>query len=269
MSINNIGSWVRRQGSPITIGIIASLIVTALAFWTTSFRGLEHFALGTSWQSQPWTLLTYPWAYSPFYDGLAILFFVFLCMWMFFVGGLVERDLGSVKYLLLWLVMILLPALFIILLGPVVGNKAIVSGMFLPEAGITMVWCVRNPKYPIMLYGIVPVAGKWMGWITAGATILISGAGNPIFGVVCSLHLIVAVLYAANMIPFWAYSRGGSLVGKRKLSDSPYLKKHERMGKAYFDDVKKREKERDERERLRKMFESSIQDDEGGKEESR
>jgi hypothetical protein len=205
----------------------------------------------------------------PFAGGLSIICFVFLCMWIFFTGGSIERELGQAKYIVLWLVMILLPALFIVLLGPLTGQGFGTGGMWLPEAAITIVWCVRNPTQTIMLYGIIPLSGRWLGWVTAATTILLSGAGNPLFGVICALHLIVAWAYAANRIPFWVYSRGGSILGKRKLADSPYLKKHERMGKAYFDDVKKREKERDERERLRKLFESSIQDDEGGKEESK
>jgi membrane associated rhomboid family serine protease len=260
MALNQARSWYRRQAAPITIGIIASMIVFAFVWWISSMKGIENFVLMSGWQGKPWTLFTYPWADTPFYSGIRILCFVFLAMWMFFTGGSVERDLGPTKYSLLWLVMILLPALFIVLLGPLVKTVA-AMGMWLPEAGITVVWCVRNPTSQIMLYGLIPLSGRILAWVTIAVTILLSGFGNPLFGFIASLHLAAAWAYAANWIPFWSYSHGGGSFGKAKLSDRPNLKKSERLDKSYYDDVKKREKEREERERLRKLFEGSISDD--------
>ncbi|MBN9502049.1 MAG: hypothetical protein J0H02_09775 [Armatimonadetes bacterium] len=262
MAFTNGMSWFRRQGAPVTVSIIASMIVTSLIFWLTATKGMEQFVLAPGWQ-QPWTLLTYPWAFTPFFDGLSLLFFVFLCMWIFFTGGSVERDLGTTKYLVVWLVMILLPALIVSTLGPLTNKGYILAGMWLPEAAITVIWCTRNQTQTIMLYGIVPVAGKWLGWITAATTVLLMGAGNPLMGVIAAPHLPIAWAYAANRIPFWVYSRGGSQFGSRKLRDNPNLKRGERMDKSYYDDVKRREKDREERERLRKLFESSLQDDAG------
>jgi hypothetical protein len=266
MALKQGMSWYRRQAAPITIGIIASLIVFAFVWWFTGAKGMENIVLGPGWQQRPWTLFTYPWAEMPFTDGLSILFFVFLIMWMFWVGGSAEHDLGPTKYAVLWISMILLPALFIGLLGPMVGKVYGAAGTSLPVAAITMVWCVRNPAQTIMIWGIIPLSGRWLGWITVASTILLAGFGNPLMGVICALHLAVAAAFAANMIPFWTYSRGGSSFGKPKITDRPYLKKSERMDKGYYDDVKKREKEREERERLRKLFESSLDDDgEGNK----
>jgi hypothetical protein len=260
MSMQNAMSWYRRQAAPITIGIIASMIVMAFVWWILAAKGMENFALLPDWQSRPWTLLTYPWADTPFFSGVAILFFVCLVMWMFFTGGSVERDLGPLKYASLWLAMILLPALFIIGLGPLVGRVG-AAGMWLPEAGITVVWCVRNQTAQIMMYGLIPLSGKILAWVTVALTILVSGAGNPLFGVVCALHLALAWAFAANRIPLWSYSPGRSGFGRTKLEEKAQLKKSERANKAYFDDVKKREKEREEKERLRKLFESSLEED--------
>jgi membrane associated rhomboid family serine protease len=255
-------SWYRRQAAPVTIGIIASMIVFAFVWWITSVKGMENFLLSPGWQQRPWTLVTYPWAFMPFFDGLQLLFFVFMIMWMFWTGTSVERDLGSAKYIGLWVLLILVPALFIVTLGPLVGRVG-ASGMWLPEAALTVIWCLRNQTQEIRLYGVIPLTGKILAVVTVIVNILISGAGNPLFGLVASIHLGIAALFALNMIPFWTYSRGASSFGKTKLSDRPNLKKSERMDKGYYDDVKKREKEREERERLRKMFESSLNDDEG------
>lgn len=260
MALQQGSSWFRRQAAPITIGIVASLVIFAFGWLFLQAKGVEQFVLSPTWQSKPWTLFTYPWADVPFASGGKLLGFVFLCIWIFFMGGSSERDLGPSKYAVLWLTMVLLPALFIVLLGPSVGIVA-AAGMWLPSAGVTLVWCVRNPTSQIMLYGLIPLSGKWLGWITIAATILLSGRGNPLFGVISGLHLAVAWAFAANRIPFRTYSRGGGTFGKAKLADRPFLKKADRMDKSYYDDVKKREKDRDERERLRKMFESSVNDD--------
>lgn len=263
MALQNAQSWYRRQAAPITIGIIASLIVMAFVWWFAAGKGMESIFLGPGWQSQPWSLVTYPWAVLPFTSGVGILCFVFLVMWLFWVGGTIERDLGPVKYLATWALMILLPALFIVLLGPIATKAYGAAGTWLPVAGLTVIWCTRNPKHSIMMYGIIPVSGMWLGWITVGSVILLSGFGSPLLGVVCALHLAVAWAFASNRIPIFAYSRGASAFGQAKLADRPFLKKSERMNKGYYDDVKKREKERDERERLRKLFESSLDDEKG------
>jgi len=115
------------------------------------------------------------------------------------------------------------------------------------------------------MYGIIPLSGKWLGWVTVATTILLAGFGNPLLGVVCALHLPVAFAFASNRIPAFTYNRGASTsFAKAKMGDRANLKKSEKMDPKYYDEVKKREKEREERERLRKLFESSIQDDSTG-----
>jgi hypothetical protein len=262
MALQQSLSWFRRQAAPITIGLLASVIVMAFVWWFSAMRGMEWIAFTPDWKAKPWTLITYPWAVMPFGSGLTIICFLFLVMWVFMTGGSIERDLGAVKYLGLWAAMILLPPLFMALLGPLVSQIYGAGGLWLPEAAITIVWCARNPSSQIMLYGMVPLSGKWLGWATLVVTILISGFGNPILGVICALHLPIAYAYATNRIPFWTYTRGASF-SSGKRNQAANLKKTERQDKGYFDDVKRREKDREERERLRKLFESSINEDKG------
>ena len=261
MALQQGKSWFRHQAAPITIGIIASVIVFAFIWWFTGAKGMEQIVVAPNWSSRPWSVLTYPWAEMPFTTGFGLLGFFFLVMWTFWVGGTIERDLGPVKYAGLWLAMILLPGLFIGLIAPLLSKTFLVAGMWLPIAGLTIVWCTRNPNQQIMLYGIVPLKGLWLGWITLGTTIILSGFGNPLLGVISALHLPIAWAFAANKLPVVTYSRGATSFGKAKATDSSFLKKSERMDGSYYDDVKKREKEREERERLRKLFESSLNDD--------
>ncbi len=261
MSLQQGKSWLRHQAAPVTIGFLASLIIFAFVWWLSGAKGMEKFVLAPGWQSQPWTLFTYPWAQLPFVSGFAIIGFVFMIMWTFWTGSFVERDLGAIKYAGLWAVMILLPALFQVLLGPLVSQVYGTAGLWLPLGGVTIVWCARNPKAQIMMYGIIPMSGQILAIVTLVSTILLAGFGNPLLGIISALHLPIAYAFALNKIPFWPYSRGAGGFGRSRASDSQFLHKTEKMDKGYYDDVKRREKERDERERLRKLFESSITDD--------
>jgi Zn-dependent protease len=53
----------------------------------------------------------------------------------------------------------------------------------------------------------------------------------------------------------------GAAQRKERQEEMKTAKATERRETAYYDDVKRREKEREERERLRKLFESSVKDD--------
>ena len=68
--------------------------------------------------------------------------------------------------------------------------------------------------------------------------------------------LALAYFYAANKLPFLQYGstpsgiRGENPAGTRRV-----------YKKEYYDEVKRREKDRAEKERLRKLFEQSAFDD--------
>jgi hypothetical protein len=100
---------------------------------------------------------------------------------------------------------------------------------------------------------IIPVQGRILAWLTAAVTLFSFGVWYhaPLFGVFSILHLGVAVLFATNRLPFFLYRR-------QQVVDRQAQKKQEMMSKAYYDDVNRRSKEREERERLRRMFEDSM-----------
>jgi hypothetical protein len=101
---------------------------------------------------------------------------------------------------------------------------------------------------------IIPIQARWLGWLTVGMVLFGYGIGNPLFGLLACVHLGLAYLYAANYVPFLPYGTTRFFRHKR------YWKKSER-DETYIRDVKKREIERQERERLRKLFEGSLTDD--------
>jgi len=104
---------------------------------------------------------------------------------------------------------------------------------------------------------IIPIPGWLLAWLTAAITLFGYGTAYsaPLMGAFACLHLLLAYFYASNRIPNLAYGRAGGPTNYQNL------KRTERMDKSYFDDVRKREQDRAEREKLRKLFEDSMTDD--------
>ncbi len=239
------------------------MIVTSIYWWYSHMQGVQTFMLTNHWSSNPWQLITYPFAYTPLADALAFMFFVCLIAWMVFAGMTVEREIGSLRFAILWLLMSLIPALLVGIYASVGGSALGFGGPFLPAAGLTVAWCTRYAKDTILLYGFIPMSGKWVAWITAAMVFFLYGAMRPEYGILAAGPLVLAWLYAANRLPI-PYGRVGGFgdgLGRSGRTHKENLKRTERMDRAYYDDVKRREQERAEREKLRKLFESSMDDD--------
>lgn len=254
--MDGVKGWVRQNNSPVTAGLIGSLFVAALLNWFLKMPAL--FALGQDAFSRPWTLLTYPWAYSPFTDGLSLMFFFFMLIWLYSVGPGLEREMGSGRFAAFWGFFTLIPAILMSL----VGGFALYGGPFIPEAAVTIAWCFRNRGQSIALYGVLPVPAPWLAAITAFSTLMVHGAQNPLFGIAATAPLALAMLFAQNKLPI-AFGGGRTSGGGFRQQK---VKVHANRAQAqydesYYDDVLRREKERDERERLRKLFENSLKDD--------
>lgn len=254
--IRDLQSRARRFNAPVTLFLVFSLLATSLIFWGARLGGIENFLLGTDWPSQVWTVITYPWANMPYGDVLSLVFFFLTLYWMWFAGSEVERAYGNVKYLIVWFGSTLLGGLFLWLGAKLAGVPLVYGGFWLPVAAVTVCWCYVNPQGQIMLYGMIPINSRVLAIITAITLILVHGSRHPIIGFASALHLIPVAIFAAGKISLPSIKR------TPKMEDRAYLKKSERMDKSYYDDVKKRETEREEKERLRKMFESSLNDDE-------
>ena len=110
-----------------------------------------------------------------------------------------------------------------------------------------MLWCARNQTTTIMLYGIIPLTGKWLAIIDVIIVILIYGNGYPLLGVFAAAPLVLAYLYALERLPGLGYQ-----VTRQEVQAT---RAQARYNESYYEEVRKREQEREERERLRKLFE--------------
>jgi hypothetical protein len=249
--IGDIQSWARRQAAPVTVGILGSLVVTALLIWFLAGKPLAGLAFAGF--GKPWTILTYPWAYMPFTDLFGILFFVFLCYWMLDMGGTAERELGPVRYALFLAAVTAAPALTVGLGGLIAPSRVVLSGPWLMVSPLIVAWATRRPGTPITFF-FLPLTAQWLAWIVVAATVFQYGFGNPLMGVLACSGYGLAYAFAKGLIPGLAY-------GRRDTTNPRQQRMSRERENAYYDDVRRREKEREERERLRRLFENSLKDE--------
>ena len=240
----------KQSGAPATTGLVALVAVSFLLSWMVRGPFPQVLVFFPDQAPQhPWTLLTYPFAI----DAGGFVNAAFSCLWLWSIGGSVERDLGSQRYVGFWLAASLLGSLAI-WLGAMLarGNFAAFGGL-IPISALTVVWGTRNASATVSLMFVLPVTGRWLAWISAAVVLFGVGAGNPMMGVLACIPLAAAYLFATDKIPGLSF-RGGA--PKRKGTD-----RQPRQDSQYYDEVRRREKTREERERLRKLFESSVSED--------
>jgi membrane associated rhomboid family serine protease len=229
---------------------MAGLLVAFLVAWLT--RGLPYLWLAFDRSPfYPWSILTYPFADTG--NGFALIFLLFELLWLYWIGTSVEREVGSAKYAGLWVAMTVIPALVLGFGSWIMGQPVPLAGANLPLAGLTVAWGVRNSESRIMLYGIIPLTGKVIAILTTALVFFGYGTIHFAYAFLAIAHLAVAFLFATNRIPGFTYTRP---VYQYKPSKQKIQEESQ-----FYEEVKKRETERKEKERLRKLFESSGLDD--------
>lgn len=230
--------------TPVTLGLTATVVIGAILTLGSSQFMLSTFGFNGSLFPKVWTMVTYP-----FVNSLGPLGLVFLPLWLLSVGGTVERDHSTSRFAAIIAVLVLLSWLpFLILRQPLYG-------ILVPNSALTAIWATRQPNACVMVFGLVPVKAKWIGWLGVASVLVTYGAGNLPLGILALASCLLAYLYASNRLPI-RYGYSQSLAGGGKRSKAQREKED-----AYLSEVFLREQEREERERLRRLFEGSLEDD--------
>lgn len=236
--------WLRRQSAPVAVSLAILIVIGAVLTLGSPDTMASLFGFSGSLFPKFWSVVTYQ-----FVNSLGPLGLVFLPLWIIYVGGDVERDHSSSRFLLIWIILTVISWVPFFVLG-----KQLTS-VVIPETALTVMWATRRPNATIMVFGIIPVAAKIIAMLAVAAALVSYGTGNLLMGFLTLIPSLLAFLYALNKLPirygYNAYQAAGAKFDK---------KKRERED-AYLNDVFLREQERNERERLRKLFESSL--DEG------
>lgn len=249
MKPQDIRSWFRRQTHQVTIVITLLIVVGALVSWASPGTIFPVLGFdGNAWP-QVWTILTYPFVSPVLMGGFGPIALVFLAAWMFSIGGAVERDHGRRNFILLWLVITL-----IAMLPFLITNRSLATSL-IPVATLTVIWGVRNRTASVCLMGFIPVSGIWMAVLSALIVFFNTATTGALvgLGLFALLAPALGALYAMNKIPKVRYGFQPPMAERK-------TKQQKKREEKFLDDVYARSKEREERERLRKLFESSLDD---------
>ena len=249
---------IRRNGAPVTAGIVILAAASFLLDWLLHLGIAEALFFSPARVTSFWTFATYPFALGG--DGRALINLLFGLYWIWMIGSQVEREMGTPRFAAYWVAMSIFPAVFTFAFTALLGLRSIpLGGIWLPEAAITVAWATRNPNAIIQLI-VFPIQAKWIGIITTALVLFEYGTPVPLLGVAAILHLGIAYAIASNRVPFFPYrttAGGGFFGGTGKKVPT----RHGIQPESFFDDVRRREKDRKEREELRKLFERSLIED--------
>lgn len=141
-----------------------------------------------------WTFLTYPLV-SP---GMDLLTLIFSCLWLWFVGGSLERTWGTRLYGIFFIMVTLVTggAMALVAIVTKIAFYPII-GLWLPLVGITWAWATVYPEREILIWGIIPVKAFWLAWIDAGITFFNYWQvnGNIFFGLAALSGIILVYLF--------------------------------------------------------------------------
>lgn len=235
-----------------TTALVVLIIVGFFATWFNStgevfFRGA--FLTGT-FLEQPWSLVTYPFVETQFLSVL------FACLWLWGIGGVVERMEGPKRMALFWLAMSILCALGLWMGSKIIGKDAILANAWTPIAAVTIVWGTRRPSDLVNFMLVLPISARWMAWLSVALVFFGCRTAEM------EAAPLLAPFAAAPLVFAWLYAKGGlASISLRKEDKTELVRGAGFYSKEYFDEVKRREKAREEKEKLRKLFESSSTDD--------
>lgn len=143
-----------------------------------------------------WTFLTYPLVNSDF------LTLILSGLWLWFVGGSLERTWGTRIYGFFFILVTLVT-------GGAMALAAIITkmtgysviGLWLPLVGITWAWAAVYPEREVMFWGVFPVKAFWLALIDVGIT----------FFSYLPVHLFFALASISSIILVYLFGDTGKL----------------------------------------------------------
>ncbi len=240
---------MKNSSQPLTLGLLVSLAVAFVVSWIPNSPVMASLALFTDpGAMRPWAFLTYPWAVPG--NGNALFFYLLMGLWLWGIGGQLERATNARTYIVLWLGAALVHGLTYSVVAQ--GMKEVfLAGPGLPIAFFAVYLGGRYPQQAISFFGVIPMTMKIVAILVAVLTFFGYGTGAPMLGLAAAAPLALA----------WGLgSRQWQLHPGRSRADIKFERKKEAEFDQFRDEVRRREIEREEKERLRRLFESSLDD---------
>jgi membrane associated rhomboid family serine protease len=160
----------------------------------------------------PWTLITYPLV-NP-----APLTLIFGLLWLWFIGGTLERTWGSWLYFSFSILVTILTGVAMSLVAYFfLGGDFRIFDLWLPLVAITWAWSGVYPDQEMLFFGIIPIKAQWLAWINAAFIFVQYMRVFWLMGFAAVCGILVVYLFRGKAVGYglryWAWNHGFSLSG--------------------------------------------------------
>lgn len=183
-----IRSFFRRY--PVTAFIMTANVVTWLMIFYGSVGPISYLSSG-DYLSRPWTVLTY----SLVGVGRVDCFFLLIYM-MWWVGSSLEGQWGSKKFAQVFTcVSLLFGVSMAVGITALLGQGVPLSGLWLPFAGIFVMWAMMNPKATVLVFFVLPIEARFLGYLDLALLYFNTG---PVLGLFALVPGLLCWLYVSE-----------------------------------------------------------------------
>ena len=193
----------------IAVGQVTVYLIDTFSMSGAALSNLLFFSRYAIFRGQIWRLVTFifvPQSGDLLLRGSGVLFVVLSAYFYFWVGGMMEREMGTAKYTLFYLSGIVLN----ILCGLITGY----ADMYYINLSLFFSLAVLFPDTWIRLFFILPVKLKWIAWVDAALFAWSVISSLLMLNLIGALLPIVAIL---NFIVFfWSFFAEWATYRKRR-----------------------------------------------------
>ena len=147
--------------------VLGNVIVALLDLFSHgSFSLIASFSPYDILHGQIWRLASFvfvpDFSNQPFFLALALYFY-------YFIGSTLERTWGSGRFTAFYLLGVVMAMLVGFINGAIIGfdTPAITTGMSYLNLSLFFAFATLYPDAQILLFFIIPVKAKWLGWFDA------------------------------------------------------------------------------------------------------
>lgn len=205
--------FLYRDFIPVTKGLIlAGGIILLLSQFYRPLINLLSLTPVTLFR-YPWTVITYPLVNPEIFS------LIFAALWLWFIGGSLERSWGSFTYGVFLFLVTLVTGLVMMLVSWVfIPLPVWVAGFWLPLTALTWAWADIFRDREILFWGLIPIKSQWLAWILAAITFFSYSHYHLLLGAASLSGIGVVYLFRgggpfSRGFRYWMWQRGFSSKG--------------------------------------------------------
>jgi len=206
-----------------------------------------------------WTLLTYPIAQ----EGGEFINTVFLCMWLWSIGGSLERSWGSASFSKFFATVTVATSVVLCIGGWLLRQPYLLAGLSLPIVAVTVAWAALNPYEELLFFFVIRMKAWVLALLVVGFMLFLTFRGAPLLGLFALVNPLIGYLWVRGRLPFKMPSVQ-NLGGKRRPDLRFYDVDRAKGRNPAFDEIRKRQRnpidrfnDWRERRRLQKLWRDS------------